>query len=74
MGESGQHVRFNVNSGGVRANAVAFGCDGRIEGADGRPVDASFKLERNVWNGVVEPRLILQQRRALRPAADPRPR
>jgi single-stranded-DNA-specific exonuclease len=60
MGESGQHVRFNVNSGGVRANAVAFGCDGRIEGANGKPVDASFRLERNVWNGVVEPRLILQ--------------
>lgn len=60
MGESGQHVRFNVNSGGVRANAVAFSCEGRIEGADGKPVDASFKLERNVWNGVVEPRLILQ--------------
>jgi single-stranded-DNA-specific exonuclease len=61
MGDAGQHLRFNVNSGGVRANAVAFGCEGRIEGADGKPVDASFKLERNVWNGVVEPRLILQQ-------------
>jgi single-stranded-DNA-specific exonuclease len=60
MGESGQHLRFNVNSGGVRANAVAFGCDGQIQGADGKPVDASFRLERNVWNGVVEPRLILQ--------------
>ncbi len=46
MGDSGQHVRFNVNSGGVRASAVAFGCDGRVPGADGTPVDASFKLER----------------------------
>jgi single-stranded-DNA-specific exonuclease len=61
MGDSGQHVRFNVNSGGARANAVAFGCDGRIAGADGKPMDASFKLERNIWNGVVEPRLVLQQ-------------
>jgi single-stranded-DNA-specific exonuclease len=61
MGEAGQHVRFNVKSGGVCANAVAFGCDGRIAGADGQPIDASFKLERNVWNGVVEPRLILRQ-------------
>jgi single-stranded-DNA-specific exonuclease len=60
MGEAGQHVRFNVNSGGVRANAVAFGCEGRIAGADGKPIDATFTLERNVWNGVVEPRLILQ--------------
>ncbi|MDE3129513.1 MAG: single-stranded-DNA-specific exonuclease RecJ, partial [Acidobacteriota bacterium] len=61
MGASGQHLRFNVNSGGVRANAVAFGCEGRIAGADGAPVDASFELERNVWNGVVEPRLILRR-------------
>ncbi len=60
MGQSSQHVRFNVISGGARANAVAFGCDGRIPGADGAPIDASFKLERNIWNGVVEPRLILQ--------------
>jgi single-stranded-DNA-specific exonuclease len=60
MGDSGQHVRFSLNSGGVRANAVAFGCDGRITGSDGTPVDASFRLERNVWNGVVEPRLLLQ--------------
>jgi single-stranded-DNA-specific exonuclease len=60
MGDSGQHVRFNVNSGGARASAVAFGCGGRVLGADGAPVDASFKLERNLWNGVVEPRLVLQ--------------
>ncbi len=60
MGEANQHVRFNVNSGGACANAVAFACDGRIAGSDGEPIDASFKLERNVWNGVVEPRLILQ--------------
>ena len=57
MGEGGKHARFNVSSGGARASAVAFGCDGRVAGADGGPVDASFKLERNVWNGVVEPRL-----------------
>ena len=69
MGESGQHVRFNLNSGGVRARAVAFGCDGRIAGADGEPVDASFKLERNVWNGIVEPRAILQHASVCTPAA-----
>ncbi len=69
MGESGQHVRFNLNSGGSRARAVAFGCDGRIAGADGDPVDASFKLERNVWNGIVEPRAILQHASACAPAA-----
>jgi single-stranded-DNA-specific exonuclease len=69
MGESGQHVRFNLNSGGIRARAVAFGCDGRIAGADGEPVDASFKLERNVWNGIVEPRAILQHANVCAPAA-----
>ena len=68
MGESGQHLRFNVNSGGVRASAVAFGCDGRVAGAEGEPVDASFKLERNVWNGVVEPRLILRHASPCLPA------
>jgi single-stranded-DNA-specific exonuclease len=68
MGDSGQHVRFNLNSGGVRANAVAFGCDGRIVGSDGAPVDASFKLERNVWNGVVEPRLLLKHAAPCDPA------
>jgi single-stranded-DNA-specific exonuclease len=60
MGEGGKHARFNVSSGGARASAVAFGCDGRVTGADGGPVDASFKLERNIWNGVVEPRLVLR--------------
>ncbi len=60
MGDGGQHLRLNLNSGGVRANVVAFGCDGRVSGADGAPVDATFTLERNTWNGVVEPRLILK--------------
>jgi single-stranded-DNA-specific exonuclease len=67
MGEGGKHARFNVTSGGARASAVAFGCDGRVAGADGGPVDASFKLERNVWNGVVEPRLTLRHAAPCRP-------
>jgi single-stranded-DNA-specific exonuclease len=60
MGD-GKHARFTVIAGGVKANAVAFGCDGKVSGADGAPVDASFRLERNVWNGVVEPRLVLRE-------------
>ena len=60
MGD-GKHARFTVLAGGVKANAVAFGCDGKVAGADGGPVDASFRLERNFWNGVVEPRLILRE-------------
>ncbi|MEY2512907.1 MAG: single-stranded-DNA-specific exonuclease [bacterium] len=62
MGE-GKHARFSVQSGGVRAGAVAFGvskvdCD--------TPLDATFSLELNEFNGSVEPRLVL---RAARPPA-----
>jgi single-stranded-DNA-specific exonuclease len=59
MGEGGRHARFSVGSGGARARAVAFGCDGRpAEGAEG-PLDATFRLERNIWKGTIEPRLVL---------------
>ncbi len=59
MGE-GRHARFAVTSGGAIARAVAFGCDGRLAVPSGEPVDASFRLERNVYNGAVEPRLVLR--------------
>ncbi len=59
MGE-GRHARFSVISGGSRARAVAFGCDGRLAGDPAAALDASFRLERNVWNGAVEPRLVLR--------------
>jgi single-stranded-DNA-specific exonuclease len=59
MGE-GRHARFSVNSGGVRARAVAFGCDGHVTDDPNQPLDATFKLERNSWNGAVEPRLVLR--------------
>lgn len=58
MGD-GAHARFTVSSGGVRARAVAFGCGGRLVAGPGEPCDATFRLERNVWNGAVEPRLVL---------------
>lgn len=60
MGE-GKHVRFSVESDGVRARAVAFGCGGRLPVADGEPARATFALEVNEWNGVSEPRLLLRQ-------------
>ena len=60
MGE-GKHARFAVSSGGVRAAAVSFGCDGQVVGGDGDPVDATFRLERNIWQGRVEPRLVLRE-------------
>jgi single-stranded-DNA-specific exonuclease len=63
MGE-GKHARFSVQSGGVRAGAVAFGvskvdCD--------TPLDATFSLELNEYNGSVEPRLVLRGARASAP-------
>jgi single-stranded-DNA-specific exonuclease len=58
MGE-GKHIRFTVESGGVRARAVAFSTPRLPAGHDG-PLDATFGLERNEWNGAVEPRLVLR--------------
>jgi single-stranded-DNA-specific exonuclease len=60
MGQ-GRHARFLVSSGGTRTPAVAFGCDGRLPIRDGGPADATFRLERNRWNGAVEPRLVLRR-------------
>ena len=57
MGE-GRHLRFSVGSGGISARAVAFGCEGRLGVEPEEPVDATFRLERNFWNGAVEPRLV----------------
>ncbi len=58
----GKHARFTVLSGGARAAAVSFGCDGKLAvGGDGAAVDASFRLERNAWQGRVEPRLVLRK-------------
>jgi single-stranded-DNA-specific exonuclease len=63
MGE-GKHARFSVEAGGMRAGAVAFGvskvdCDG--------PLDATFSLELNEFNGSVEPRLVLRNARPCTP-------
>ena len=44
---------------------MAFGCDGRLGADIGAPHDATFRLERNVWNGAVEPRLVLRHAQAL---------
>ncbi|MEA2370114.1 MAG: single-stranded-DNA-specific exonuclease [Solirubrobacteraceae bacterium] len=62
------HVRFNVRSGGARARAVHFGGGAQLPVAAGAPVDATFRLERNEWQGVVEPRLLLREARTCEPA------
>ena len=67
MGD-GRHARFSVLSAGVRASAVAFGCGGKVEAEPGEPCDATFRLQRNVWNGAVEPRLVLRHVQPCRPA------
>ncbi len=59
MGE-GRHARFVVVAGGTRSPAVAFGCEGRLPAGPDEPVDATFRLERNCWNGTVQPRLLLR--------------
>lgn len=66
MGE-GRHARFTVEAGGVRCRAVSFGCDGRLPVTAGEPADATFRLERNSWNGAVEPRLLLRHAAACAP-------
>jgi single-stranded-DNA-specific exonuclease len=66
MGE-GRHLRFTVASRGFRARAVSFGQGGRLPVEEGEPVDATFALEVNEWNGVSEPRLVLRRAQALVP-------
>jgi single-stranded-DNA-specific exonuclease len=60
MGEEGRHLRFTLQSGGVRSRGVAFGCDGRLPVAPDEAVDVAVRLERNEWNGAVEPRVKLR--------------
>jgi single-stranded-DNA-specific exonuclease len=67
MGE-GRHLRCTVESRGTRARCVSFGEGSRLPVAEGEPARATFALEVNEWNGVVEPRLRL--RHAL-PAEEP---
>ena len=66
MGEEGEHARFTlVTAGGIRSRGVAFGSHPRtLAPASTEFHDIALRLERNRWNGMVEPRVIL---RALRP-------
>jgi single-stranded-DNA-specific exonuclease len=59
MGE-GRHLRFTVDCGGVRARGVSFGQGSRLPVGEGEAVRATFALEVNEWNGIVEPRLRLR--------------
>jgi single-stranded-DNA-specific exonuclease len=63
----GRHVRFTVESGGSRARCVRFGDGASLPVAEGEPALATFALEVNEWNGLVEPRLRLRHAEALAP-------
>jgi single-stranded-DNA-specific exonuclease len=64
MGEGDKHVRFTVASGAATARAVAFGTS-TIDCEN--PLDATFNLELNEYNGSVEPRLALRDARPSAP-------
>jgi single-stranded-DNA-specific exonuclease len=61
MGE-GRHSRFTATSGGVRAPVVAFGSTPASIAPDRQAAryDLVARLERNEWQGAVEPRLVLR--------------
>ncbi len=68
MGDGGQHVRFTVESGGIRAKGVAFGCDGRLPVDAETPADVVAALELDRWGGSIEPRLVLRHAQRCAPA------
>jgi single-stranded-DNA-specific exonuclease len=61
MGEKREHARFTLAGGAARARGVAFRTSQRALADSGaRPHDVAVKLERNRWNGTVEPRVVLE--------------
>jgi single-stranded-DNA-specific exonuclease len=62
MGEDKEHSRFTlVAAGGAKSRGVAFGSPPKaLAPALDRPHDIALRLERNRWNGMVEPRVILR--------------
>jgi single-stranded-DNA-specific exonuclease len=62
MGQEREHSRFTlVTAGGARSRGVAFGSPPKeLEPAAAENHDIALRLERNRWNGVVEPRTILR--------------
>ena len=62
MGADGEHARFTlVTAGGVRSRGVAFGSPPKaLAAASAENHDIALRLERNRWNGMVEPRVLLR--------------
>jgi single-stranded-DNA-specific exonuclease len=62
MGEERRHSRFTlVTAGGARSRGVAFGSSPQaLAPAQAANHDIALRLERNRWNGMVEPRVLLR--------------
>ena len=62
MGEEKEHSRFTlVTAGGARSRGVAFRSPPKdLAPARERAHDIALRLEKNRWNGIVEPRVILR--------------
>src|SRR5215213_9137395 len=62
MGEEKEHSRFTlVAAGGAKSRGVAFGSPPReLAPAQERAHDIALRLEKNRWNGMEEPRVILR--------------
>ena len=62
MGEDREHSRFTlVTAGGAKSRGVAFRSPPReLAPAQERSHDIALRLEKNRWNGIVEPRVILR--------------
>jgi single-stranded-DNA-specific exonuclease len=71
MGDERQHARFTlVTAGGSRSRGVAFGSPpSALTPAAKGPHDLVLRLERNRWNGVEEPRIVLRALCGTRPGA-----
>src|SRR4051794_15788003 len=60
MGAERQHARFTLVTGTGLAAGVAFGSTPRALASGDGPHDLALRLERNRWNGAVEPRVVLR--------------
>jgi single-stranded-DNA-specific exonuclease len=61
MGKGGEHARFTLSGGSARARGVAFRTSqSALADTGATEHDVAVALERNRWNGAVEPRVVLK--------------
>jgi hypothetical protein len=62
MGEEKEHSRFTlVTAGGKKSRGVAFRSrPSELAPASEQPHDIALRLEKNTWNGITEPRVLLR--------------